>query len=152
TRRELIAAVRLEPWERGVVLPHERTYPRAKADRLRLLEATQTNISPILVFFQRGARSASGTAEAAPSAEPDAVLAAWAFVASRTPDASGTDSEGVRHRLWVLADAPFVEALHGYFVDRPLFIADGHHRYETALNFLEQRRQRVGGDLAADDP
>ena len=53
TRREIVAAVGLEPWDRRVVLPHERTYPRAKADRLRLLAATETNLSPILVFFQR---------------------------------------------------------------------------------------------------
>src|SRR6185436_3934348 len=53
TRREIIAAVGLAPWEQRVVLPHERTYPRAKADRLRLLAATETNLSPILVFFQR---------------------------------------------------------------------------------------------------
>src|SRR3954451_20140823 len=53
TRHEIIAAVGLEPWDRKVVLPHEYTYPRAKADRLRLLAATETNLSPILVFFQR---------------------------------------------------------------------------------------------------
>src|SRR5215212_7952274 len=54
TRREIIAAVGLEPWEHGVVLPHERTFPRAKADRLRLLAATETNLSPMLVFFEHG--------------------------------------------------------------------------------------------------
>ena len=58
TRREIIAAVRLEPWDRKIVLPHERTFPRAKADRLRLLDATETNISPLLVFFQRDAEQA----------------------------------------------------------------------------------------------
>src|SRR5215212_6956271 len=71
TRREIIAAVGLEPWERGVVLPHERTFPRAKADRLRLLAATETNLSPMLVFFERG--RAGDTA-----AQGDAVDAAWA--------------------------------------------------------------------------
>ena len=145
TRRELIAAVRLEPWDRQVVLPHERTFPRAKADRLRLLGATQTNISPILVFFQRGDRAGS-------AAVADAVDAAWAWTASRSPDAAGTDSEGVGHRLWVLTDTPLVHALQTYFASRPLFIADGHHRYETALNYLEDRRHRGGGDLSVDAP
>src|SRR5262249_33708051 len=117
TRRELIAAVRLEPWDKQVVLPHERTYSRAKVDRLRLLEATQTNISPILVFFQRNTK-----------AGPDAVDPAWGWTASREPDAAGTDSEGVAHRLWVLTDPALVAGLRAYFPARPLFIADGHHR------------------------
>jgi uncharacterized protein (DUF1015 family) len=148
-RRELIAAVRLEPWDRQVVLPHERTFPRAKADRLHLLEATQTNISPILVFFQHGFQhSAPADAETA----TDAVDAAWRWAASRTPDAAGTDSEGVGHRLWVLTEPPLVHALQASFAARPLFIADGHHRYETALNYLAGRRQRVAGDLPANDP
>jgi uncharacterized protein (DUF1015 family) len=144
TRHEIIAAVGLEPWERGVVLPHERTYPRAKADRLRLLAATETNLSPILVFFERG-----GSREGDNS---DAVKAAWAWTARRSPDASGTDADGVGHRLWVLSEPALVEGLRAYFASRPLFIADGHHRYETALNYLEDRRQQAGGDLPADHP
>lgn len=144
TRREIIAAVGLEPWERGVVLPHERTYPRAKADRLRLLAATETNLSPILVFFEHGAAAAAG--------EPDAVAAAWDWAGERAPEAEGTDAEGVGHRLWVLSEPDLVEALQAYFASRPLFIADGHHRYETALNYLEDRRHQAGGDLPAEHP
>jgi uncharacterized protein (DUF1015 family) len=143
-RREIIAAVGLEPWDRRVVLPHERTYPRAKADRLRLLAATETNLSPILVFFQHGG--------AQPDRQTDAVDAAWAWTAGRPPDAQGTDADGVGHRLWVLSDTALAEPLRAYFADRPLFIADGHHRYETALNFLEDRRQQAGGDLPIDHP
>jgi uncharacterized protein (DUF1015 family) len=144
TRREIIAAVGLEPWDRRVVLPHERTYPRAKADRLRLLAATEANLSPILVFFQR---------DPAPDGrQADAVEAAWAWTAGRAPDAVGADADGVGHRLWVLADDALVVDLRAYFVGRPLFIADGHHRYETALNYLEDRRQQAGGVLAADHP
>jgi uncharacterized protein (DUF1015 family) len=147
-RREIIAAVGLEPWDRGVVLPHERTYPRAKADRLRLLAATETNLSPLLVFFQRG-RSDDRTDV---THRADAVDAAWAWTAARPPDAAGTDAEGVGHRLWVLADDALIEQLRAYFAGRPLFIADGHHRYETALNYLEERRQQAGGDLPPDHP
>ena len=143
TRREIIAAVGLEPWEHGVVLPHERTFPRAKADRLRLLAATETNLSPMLVFFERGTADAS---------REDAVDAAWAWTADRAPDAAGEDAAGVGHRLWVLSDAALVDGLCAYFVGRPLYMADGHHRYETALNYLEDRRQQAGGDLPADHP
>jgi uncharacterized protein (DUF1015 family) len=144
TRREIIAAVGLEPWERRVVLPHERTYPRAKADRLRLLAATETNLSPILVFFQRD--RAEGDNQA------DAIDAAWSWAARRVPDAAGTDADGVGHRLWVLSDTALGGGLRAYFAGRPLFIADGHHRYETALNYLEDRRQQAGGDLPPDHP
>src|SRR6185436_7472500 len=135
------AAVGLEPWERGVVLPHERTYPRAKADRLRLLAATETNLSPILVFFEHG--------DPKDRQETDAVEAAWAWSSGREPDAAGTDAEGVGHRLWVLSEPALIERLRAYFASRPLFIADGHHRYETALNYLDDRRQQAGGDLPA---
>jgi uncharacterized protein (DUF1015 family) len=144
TRREIIAAVGLEPWDRRVVLPHERTYPRAKADRLRLLAATEANLSPILVFFQRDRAETDNQA--------DAVDAAWAWTANRAPDAAGTDADGVGHRLWVLSDDALVEPLRASFANRPLFIADGHHRYETALNYLEDRRQQAGGDLPHDHP
>jgi uncharacterized protein (DUF1015 family) len=127
-----------------VVLPHERTYPRAKADRLRLLDATETNLSPILVFFER---DGSGSLK-----RPDAVEGAWAWTGGREPDAQGTDAEGVGHRLWVLSEPGLVDGLRAYFAGRPLFIADGHHRYETALNYLEDRRQQAGGELPADHP
>ena len=138
-RRELIAEVRLEPWERRVVLPHERTYDRPKADRLRLLEATRTNLSPILSFFPRDGGE-------------DAVAAAWARAEARPPSAEGTDGDGVGHRLWVLDDAPLADDLRRFFADRPLFIADGHHRYETALHYRERARAAAAGDLPADHP
>lgn len=146
-RRELIAAVGVEPWANRAVLPHELTYPRAKADRLRLLAATETNLSPILVFFKRGSEQSATVA-----AGRDAVDAAWAWTADRAPDAAGADADGVGHRLWVLSDAELVDGLRAFFAGRPLFIADGHHRYETALNYLEDCRQQAGGDLPPDHP
>ena len=152
TRRELIAMVGLEPWDRRVVLPHERTFPRAKADRLRLLEATETNISPILVFFQRDPSHPTRRPGDDALDALDALDAAWAWATSRQPDAAGTDSEGVGHRLWVLTDPPLVAGLQGYFAARPLFIADGHHRYETALNYLAERQAEAGVELSVDHP
>ena len=136
TRRELIASVRLERWESRVVLPHERTYDRPKADRLRLFEATRTNVSPILAFFEREANA------------EDALSAAWAWTAERPPDAEGTDLDGVGHRLWVLQDDVLVAEVQRDFAERPLFIADGHHRYETALSY----RDSLGGGLPSDHP
>jgi uncharacterized protein (DUF1015 family) len=137
-RRELIAAVRLEPWERGVVLPHERTYDRPKADRLRLLEATKTNISPVLSFFRRD------------SGEQDAVEAAWSWTTEREPSAEGEDLSGLRHRVWVLEDETIAASVQRFFADRPLFIADGHHRYETALRYRDHVRLAPSGVLPTD--
>ena len=140
TRRELIAAVGLEPWDRRVVLPHEHTFDRPKADRFRLLEATATNLSPILSFFRR-----------APGAD-DAIEAAWRWAASAAPIGEGTDADGVGHRLWALPAGNPVDSLTAFFADRPLFIADGHHRYETALHYLETRKQQAGGELPPNHP
>jgi uncharacterized protein (DUF1015 family) len=130
-RRELIAAVELHPWERGVVLAHERTRRRPKADRLRLLEATATNISPILSFFDRDRDSDRRAA--------DPVTAAWTWAETVEPASEGTDLDGVGHRLWVLRHPSQHAALADFFKSRPLYIADGHHRYETALQYREQR-------------
>jgi uncharacterized protein (DUF1015 family) len=109
-----------------------------------LLAATETNLSPILVFFQRDRAETDN--------QTDPVDDAWAWTSKRAPDASGTDSDGVGHRFWVLADETLIAGLRAYFAARPLFIADGHHRYETALNYLEDRRQQAGGDLPPDHP
>ena len=139
TRRELIAAVRLEPWERGVVLPHEWTYDGPKIDRLRVLEATRANISPVLLFFQR-------------EGDADAVSSTWSWAETQRPIAEGADLDGVSHRLWSVQVDAILEDLRSFFEERPLFVADGHHRYEAALEYREQRIKAAGGDLPADHP
>jgi len=105
TRRGLVAALRLEPYERGVVLPHERTHAGPKEGRLRLLRATRTELEPIFLLH-----------EGEPVAEPP----------GRDPDVA---VEGAR--LWRIGADGIAEA----FADERLLIADGHHRYETALAF-----------------
>ena len=150
-RRELIAAVGVEPWANRAVLPHELDLPAREGSRLRLLAATETNLSPILVFFKRDGtgegKSESANATSASSAS-DAVDAAWAWTAGRAPDATGADADGVGSPTLGAEDDPvLVDGLRAYFATRPLFIADGHHRYETALNYLEDCRQQAGGVL-----
>ena len=108
TRTALVASLRLEPYENGVVLPHERTHSGPKEGRLRLLRATQTELEPIFLLYEG----------AAPFAVPD-----------RAPD---IEVEGTR--LWRIVD----EAIGEAFADRRLLIADGHHRYETALAYHEE--------------
>src|SRR5215216_4944540 len=110
TRRGLVARAALEPYERGVVLPHERSFPKPRRGRLRLLEATRTKLSPILQLHD-----GSG-----PLAAPD-----------RVPDLEAT-LDGVKSRLWRLPP----DSAAG--IDPPLVIADGHHRYEAALAFHQE--------------
>jgi uncharacterized protein (DUF1015 family) len=108
TRNGLVATVRLEPYENRVVLPHERTHAGPKEGRLRLLRATRTELEPIFMLHD---------------AEP-------VEVPEREPDLSvGGDS------LWRVEPS---EGLFQAFADRQLLIADGHHRYETALAFHEE--------------
>jgi uncharacterized protein (DUF1015 family) len=133
-RSGIVAAVRLEPFAAGNILPHERTFPSAKADRLKLLIACRANLSPIFGVYPR---------------RPDALAPARAHAGTEPPWIDVTDA-GERHRVWRLTDAAaqrrIVDGLHGATV----FIADGHHRYETALAYRDQRR--AAGDVDADAP
>ncbi len=119
-RRGVLAAVGLVPFEAGVVLPHERTLAGPKADRLALMEATRAALSPIFALYH----DSDGR-----------VAAALAPAFARPPDVAVADPDGVAHRLWVADDPATMAAVALAFEDRRLYIADGHHRYETALAY-----------------
>lgn len=129
-RRDLIAALRLQPYEDRMVLPHERTHRGPKEDRLALMRATGVSLEP-LWFLYEGA--ASGVPEALEEA------------ARRAPAVSFTGPEGTHHRLWVISDLAIHASIHDALEALPVLIADGHHRYETALAYA----QEVGGDREA---
>ncbi len=112
TRLDLIAVLRMVPYEDRVVLPHERTQPGAKQDRLALLRATRTCLEP-LWFLADGLRP---LLEHAPGGE-EVVF----------------EHEGRRHRLRRIPAGQWTEAVHAALADSALLIADGHHRYETTL-------------------
>ena len=129
-RRDLIAALRLQPYEDRVVLPHERTHRGPKEDRLALLRATNVSLEP-LWFVYEGRRAGLSNIL-------DVVIA-------RAPAAAFGGPEGTKHRLWTITDPALHAAVHAAMKDLPVLIADGHHRYETALaHSLE-----VGGDTDA---
>lgn len=128
-RRTLLGAVTLEPYEARVVRPHERTHSGPKEDRLRLTRAVQTNLSPVFGLY------------------PDAEGATWAAAAvSGAPDAEVVDSEGVVHRFWHITDPAAHAAVAEALSPRWILIADGHHRYETALAYRDERRAAAGAD------
>lgn len=105
------------------VLPHERTMSGPKEDRYQLLSATRLNTSPVVLLA---------------GSEPD-VAGAMSRLTAVAPDAQAVTDDGVRHRLWVLPASESVERLLGGLAARRLTIADGHHRYETALRYREER-------------
>ncbi len=122
-RRGYFARLRLTPYEVGEVLPHERTMAAPKAERLALMEATQANVSPILVISGANMDATTLLAE----------------VAAREPAFAATDGRGDEHRLWVIDDPSEIARLVEAAAAAPVTIADGHHRYETALEHLEGR-------------
>lgn len=132
-RFAFFAAVRLAPWDAGEVLPHERTLSAPKRDRLALLEATRANISPIYALCDAGLPGVDALRDAA---------------ARRAPDVEAIDDEGVAHRLWLVRDPAVLAGVTAALADHPLYIADGHHRYETALAYAEARERldRAGPD------
>jgi uncharacterized protein (DUF1015 family) len=125
TRRGFFAAVRLEPFERRVVLPHEKTLSAPKEDRRRLLLATRTQISPVFGLYRDGGGAARAII--------DEAAAAGAGVDATTAD-------GVRHRLWPMTSAQALDGLRLLLADKQILIADGHHRYETMLGLAPEMR------------
>jgi len=130
TRQGFLARVRLEPFGQGRIFPHEETLAGPKADRLRLFRATGMNLSPVFGLFPDEANNIAPLLDAA---------------VKQSPPLEATDHLGVIHRLWPISDQHVIAQLTGFIGPKPIFIADGHHRYETGLHFLEERR-------AAQDP
>jgi uncharacterized protein (DUF1015 family) len=124
-RTGFLAALRLEDYASRIVRPHERTLAGPKADRLKILRATRVNLSSVFLLYDDRADELERVFEAA--------LADAGTVEAR-------DDADTLHRLAPLRDAAAVAAVQGFLALRPVVIADGHHRYETALGFRDERR------------
>ncbi len=122
-RRGAVAAVRLEEWDSMIVRPHEGTLVGHKSDRLSLLWALQANTSPILALFDDRGGQFSSLLAAQEQSQPIISFAG-----------------GERHNVWAITEPKVIEKLSSYFVNQPLYIADGHHRYESALTYRRERR------------
>ena len=122
-RRGFLARVRVEPLGTGNVYAHEQTMPGPKADRLKLYQATGFNISPVFGLY--------------PDPENEVADKLTRAVAS-APPLVAVDHLGVINRLWLVIDQSITSAVMGLMGPRPVYIADGHHRYETALRYLEE--------------
>ena len=127
TRGAVAALVRLEPLSGGSIKPHEQTFSAAKADRLELFKASQANFSPIFSIYPDPA---------------DRVVSLLKGARPDSPMMDFKDTLGYVQRLYRITDAEAVKGVHRAFLEMPLFIADGHHRYETSLNFQKLMKQR----------
>jgi uncharacterized protein (DUF1015 family) len=135
-RRGLIARVKLEDFASKKVLPHEKTFPKHKEDRLRLLRSTRTNTEQVFLLYTDDQKKVGRGIE---MALKKADLAA-----------NVRDEDGFRHRLWVIKDGRGISRIQETMAEKILIIADGHHRYETSLNYRAEMHQKAGPGTGAE--
>src|SRR2546422_1315649 len=134
-RRGFIALGRVEDYSAGIVFRHEQTLAKPKADRLDLLRATRAHFGQIFMLYSDPAREIEGLL----SSENDS-------------DVETRDEYGVLHCVRKISDPALIELVRGKMREKKLIIADGHHRYETALNYRDERRSMAASAVVAGVP
>ena len=134
TRKGFVARVRLRRYEEGVILPHERTLSGPRLDRLKLSRACRAHLSQVLSLY------------ADPSRRVDAEFAG---IEAKPPELEGRTDDGTVHRLWRLTDAGAQRRIASALADARLYIADGHHRYETMLAIRDELRSQARSSRSA---
>ena len=137
TRYGLIALIHIEPFEKGIILPHEKTFSRVKSERLELMKACHANFSPIFSLF--------------PDEENRIYNKLKNAVRYKSADIVFKDNSEQTHRLWRITDNLIHQYISDALKDKKIFIADGHHRYETALNYRDWLSARTS-DLNGNHP
>lgn len=120
-RQAMVALIKIEPYDRGIVLPHEQTFPKHKEDRLRILEATKSHLECIYGLYE----------------DPYQTIFKAIREATGIPAGEFRTSDGIEHKFEVINDPVIIDHLVIAFKERKIWIADGHHRYETALAFRQ---------------
>ncbi|HPI04093.1 MAG TPA: DUF1015 domain-containing protein, partial [Candidatus Goldiibacteriota bacterium] len=120
--------VKLEEFEKKVVLPHEKTHSGPKVDRLLLMRQTKSNTSPILSLYFDAEKKV------------DSIIRR--YMAEEKPYFDTKGPDGIRYRIYRVANVKEKEKISSYFAGKKLFIADGHHRYETGINFRNEMREK----------
>jgi len=130
TRKGFLAAVKIEDFSTKKILPHERTFPKHKRDRLKLNTACKANMSPVFSVYS----------------DPETVIEKLLDQKlTGDPIFDVTNQDGVRNRLWRISDPDVLSAIEEHLSDKSLLIADGHHRYETAIEYRNIQREANGG-------
>jgi uncharacterized protein (DUF1015 family) len=123
--RGLVCLVRIEDYDSGIVKPHETTLSGPKTDRLNLLRACKASFSQIFSLFS----------------DPHGKVSGILAKTNSKPEMEAKNGDGVMHRMWSVTDKKDIEAIVREMMDKPFFIADGHHRYDTALTYRNERRK-----------
>jgi uncharacterized protein (DUF1015 family) len=127
TREGFFALVRLEEYDKGIIIPHEKTLSGPKVDRLKLMQTCQANFSPVFGLYPDSRDEVIGQMKSAITGDP--------LIEVR-------DKDDVRHQFWRITNQEIISEVKAKLEKEPLFIADGHHRYETALNYRNECRQK----------
>jgi len=136
-RKGFMARIRVEPFGQGKVYPHEQTLSGPKADRLKLYRACKMNLSPVFGLY--------------PDDENAAMAPLEQSIIGLTP-VEARDHLGLIHRLWVVTDNATINKVKELMREKPVFIADGHHRYETACTYRDEVAAAHGGSLPDQHP
>jgi uncharacterized protein (DUF1015 family) len=131
TRKGFVGAGQLEEYKERIIFPHERTLTGPKKDRLELLRHTRTQFEQIFMLYEDPAQTIDSRLDE---------------FARKTPDIEVLDEYGVQHTVWIVSDPAAVDFVRKEMADKKLIIADGHHRYETALAYREEMRAKNGSD------
>lgn len=134
-RKAFFATVKISPFEAGHVVPHEKTYRGAIEDRLKLMRATRVQMSPIFGLYSDSRHE----------------IANLLFKNLAKPDITAT-LDGVRNDLWAIHDAEIERQIIDFLGRKPIYIADGHHRYTTALTYLQELEKQNNGPLPPQHP
>ncbi|MDI9637345.1 DUF1015 domain-containing protein [Kamptonema cortianum] len=129
TRTKLIATIKVEPYANKVVLPHEQTFPKHKEDRLRILEATRSHLECIFGLYEDDTQQLHNLVVNSPAE----IVADFI-----------TEDDGIRHIFEMISDSSSCQAITEGMAEKSVWIADGHHRYETALAFREALGEKDG--------
>lgn len=123
-RQNILGCVRLEEWDKKIIRPHENIIPRAKSDRLNMLYACQANTSPVLAMYE----------------DPRKVICSLLIDQEKgLPLIDAVDSWGERHKVWAITQPEVIRQIQQELASQPLYIADGHHRYDSALTYKRER-------------
>ena len=128
-RRTIISTVKVEDWSKMIIRPHEGTLPKARSDREMLLRSLNANTSPVFSMYEDAGNAIGSILDNLTTKPPQIATA-------------GYDND--RHELWVVTEPGALQALSCLFESRPLYIADGHHRYESALKYRREQEALLG--------
>ncbi len=124
SRQNIFALVRLEEWDKKIVRPHENIIPRAKSDRMSMLYACEANTSPVLAMYEDPAKIINSLLSVQEQDQPEIRI---------------TDKWGESHRMWAVTRPEFIKQIQQELARQPIYIADGHHRYDSALTYRREK-------------